>query len=341
MRRSARYWTTAVLLIAAGSLWLASRPLLEIETLGDVAENALPVPAPLNASEIEQRLLAVGLHPTGQLSDLGVEDHLARLEAGEVDAATLGAYADAIEALSATSADRGQALPPTLWDVSTPALRDAGWTVYTLTEALASEEGAVHVALLSDAYAAFLEHRPNALDGALALLPLSRAYVDTLPESARAERERHAQTDGQATLLIWQALLSGTSRHNPLTHRPLWSHGYVGHFSVPHIHQYATGEGLTASQVWGVEGFNPVFVGPPTNSNQVEHLGISALLQGVAHVPGAVLTATESFEVFIDHEDPAAAQADRALNEAVRTVLLPHIAGDPDALVSALAEALR
>lgn len=341
MRRSARYWIAAALLIAAGILWLASRPLLEIETFGGTAENTPPESVLLNASEIEQRLLAVGLHPTGQLSDLGVDDHLARLAAGEVDAATLGAYADAIEALSATNTDRGQSLPPTLWDVSTPALRDAGWTVYTLTEALASEDGAVHVALLSDAYAAFLEHRPNALDGALALLPLSRAYVDTLPEGARAERERHAQTDGQATLLIWQALLSGTSRHNPLTHRPLWSHGYVGHFSVPHIHQYATGEGLTASQVWGVEGFSPAFVGPPANSNQVEHLGISALLQGVAHVPGAVLTATEAFEVFIDHEDPAAAQADRALNEAVRTVLLPRIEGDPDALVSALAEALR
>ncbi|WP_299775109.1 hypothetical protein [uncultured Tateyamaria sp.] len=341
MKRAARYWIAAALLIAAGITWLASRPLLEIETFGSVVENAPQEAAPLNASEIEQRLLAVGLHPTGQLSDLGVDDHLARLEAGEVNALTLGAYADAIEVLSATSADRGQALPPTLWDVSTPALREAGWTVYTLTEALASEEGAVHVALLSDAYAAFLEHRPNALGGALALLPLSRTYVDTLPESARAERERHAQTDGQAALLIWQALLSGTSRHNPLTHRPLWSHGYVGHFSVPHIHQYATGEGLTTSQVWGVEGFNPAFVGPPTNSNQVEHLGISALLQGVAQVPGAVLTATEAFEVFIDHEDPAAAQADRALNEAVRTVLLPRIAGDPDALVVALAEALQ
>ncbi|WP_299751810.1 hypothetical protein [uncultured Tateyamaria sp.] len=341
MKRAASYWIAAALLIAAGILWLASRPLLRIETFGGVAENAPQETVPLSASEIEQRLLAVGLHPTGQLSDLGVDDHLARLEAGEVDTATLGGYADAIEVLSATSTDRGQALPPTLWDVSTPALRDAGWTVYTLTDALASEEGAAHVALLSDAYAAFLEHRPNALEGALALLPLSRAYVDTLPESARAERERHAQTDGQATLLIWQALLSGTSRHNPLTHRPLWSHGYIGHFSVPHIHQYAMGEGLTASQVWGVEGFNPTFVGPSANSNQVEHLGISALLQGVAHVPGAVLTATEAFEVFVDHEDPAAAQADRALSDAVRTVLLPGIEGDPGALVSALAEALR
>lgn len=46
------------------------------------------------------------------------------------------------------------------------------------------------------------------------------------------------------------------------------------------------------------------------NSNQVEHLGISALLQGMAHVPGAILTATEAFEVVVDHDDPAAAQAD-------------------------------
>ncbi len=341
MKRSAFFWLAAALLIAAGITWLVSRPLLRIETLRDLAEAVPPEPALLNASELEQRLLAVGLHPTGQLSDLGVDDHLARLEADKVDAATLSAYADAIGELSAVSADRGQALPPTLWDVSTPALREAGWTVYTLTEAMASDAGAIHVALLSDAYAAFLERKPNALEGALALLPLSRNYVETLPESARAERERHAKTEGQATLLIWQALLSGTSRYNPLTHRPLWSHGYIGHFSVPHIHQYATGEGLTASQVWGVDGFNPAFVGPPTNSNQVEHLGISALLQGVAHVPGAVLAATEAFEVFVDHDDPAAARADRALNDVVRTVLLPRMEEDPNALVSALTKALQ
>ncbi|WP_189371179.1 hypothetical protein [Tateyamaria omphalii] len=318
-----------------------SRSLLSIQVPKGAVEDASVAPAALRASDLEERLLAVGLHPTGQLSDLGVDDHLARLAAGEVTEATLTAYADAIEKLSFKSSERGQPLPPTLWDVSTPALREAGWSVYTLTEALASDAGATHIGLLSDAYAAFLKHRPNALDGALALLPLARTYVETLPESARAERERHAQTAGQATLLIWQALLSGTNRHNPLTHRPLWSHGYVGHFSVPHIHQYATGEGLTASQVWGVEGFNPAFVGPPSNSNQVEHLGISALLQGVAHVPGAVLTTVEAIEVAIDHEDPAAAMADRALNGVVRTVLLPRMEGEPNALVTALMNALR
>ena len=333
--------TLAALLMTAAIISFSQRPLLDIRLpQGEAIENP-PAVETTGASALEARLLAVGLHPTGLLNDLGIDGHMARLAAGEVDASTLDAYADAIETLSARSAARGQPLPPTLWDVSTPALREAGWTIYTLTDALASDAGAVHVALLSDAYSAFLAHRPNALEGALAILPLARAYVETLPEDARAEHEPHAQTDGEATLLIWQALLSGTSRHNPLTHRPLWSHGYVGHFSVPHIHQYATGEGLTTDQVWGVAGFNPSLVGSPSNQNQVEHLGISALLQGVAHVPGAVLSAVEALEVMVDHEDRDAAAADRALNRVVGEVLLPRMEGNPYALSVALADALR
>lgn len=324
----------AGLALAVVAFVMVQRPLLSIQVQQDNPSEEMADVLPGNVTALETRLLAVGLHPTGALSDLGVDDHLARLASGAVDGATLNAYADAIERLSARSAANGQPLPPTLWDVSTPALREAGWSVYTLTEALASDAGAVHVDLLSDAYAAFLANRPNALEGALALLPLARTYVEALPEEARAEREPHAKTEGEATLLIWQALLSGTNRHNPLTHRPLWSHGYVGHFSVPHIHQYATGEGLTPSQVWGVGGFDPTFVGPPSNSNQVEHLGISALLQGVARVPGAVLSAVEAMEVVVDHEDPAAAEADRALNAVVRNVLLPR-REEPAAVVAA------
>lgn len=330
----------AALVLAVVAFVLVQRPLLSIQVQQDLEAPATAELESVEMTSLETRLLAVGLHPTGALSDLGVDDHMARLASDAVDGATLNAYADAIEVLSARSAANGQPLPPTLWDVSTPALREAGWSVYTLTEALAADVGAVHVDLLSDSYAAFLANRPNALEGALALLPLARAYVEALPEEARAEREPHANTDGEAALLIWQALLSGTSRHNPLTHRPLWNHGYVGHFSVPHIHQYATVEGLTPSQVWGIDGFDPTYVGPASNNNQVEHLGISALLQGVATVPGAVLSAVEALEVAVDHEDPAAAEADRALNGVVREVLLPLREDPATVVVSALRTAL-
>lgn len=340
-----RVWIIVLCAVALAGIasvyWVVSHAGLSIEQFTN-AEDSNERPAMQgDVAAIGDRLLTVGLHPTGALSDLGVDDHLERLAAGEVDAATLLAYADAIETLSARSAARGQPLPPTLWDVTTPALLEAGWTVYSLTEALASEAGTIHVDLLSDAYGAFLGTRPDALEGALAILPLARTYVEALPEEARAEHAAHAQTDGEATLLIWQALLSGTTRHNPLTHRPLYSHGFVGHFSVPHIHQYATAQGLTPSQVWGVEGFNARFVGPPSNANQVEHMGISALLQGVAGVPGAVLNAIEALEVSVDHEDPAAASADRALNGVVREVLLPRVDDDPQDLVAALRAELR
>ena len=327
--------------VATLAVYLVSRDLLQIQTLRGTADAPRTQEQASNPNNVELRLLAVGVHPTGILSDLGVDDHMARLANGEVTASQLLSYAQAIETISQHTLKRGQPLPPTLWDVSTPALREAGWSVYSLTSALASDAGQIHVNLLSDAYAAFLQSRPNALRGALDLLPLARAYVTTLPEAARAERSPYARTDGEAMILIWQALLSGTTRQNPLTHMPLWSHGFVGHFSVPHIHQYATGKGATPSTVWGVQGFNPRFVGPASNNNQVEHIGISALLQGIAHVPGAVLSAVEALEVLVDHEDPAAAAADRALNRIVREVLLPRIEDDAIEIADALGAALE
>jgi hypothetical protein len=109
---------------------------------------------------------------------------------------------------------------------------------------------------------------------------------------------------------------------------------------VPHIHQYATGIGQTPGQVWGVEGFAPEFVGASSNANQVEHLGISALLQGVGNISQAVLEAVEVLEIAVDHEDPVAAAADRALNVVVRDVLVPRMEDDPQELASALREAL-
>ena len=340
MKRPAIFVFSIGLFVVCVSVWFLSRDILSIVPMRAPPDTALNAAGNDSLAAVQQRLLDVGLHPTGALSDLGVDDHLAKLEQGATTSEVLFAYAAAIEALTMRSAERGQALPPTLWDVSTPALLEAGWTVYSLTTALASDEGRIHVDLLTDAYGAFLKARPNALEGALALLPLAHGYVRALPEEARAEHEAHAKTDGEATLLIWQALLSGTSRSNPITHRPLWSHGFVGHFSVPHINQYATETGMSPSQVWGVDGFAPEFVGPASNANQVEHLGISALLQGVGNIPEAVLEAVEVLEIYVDHEDPAAATADRALNAVVRDVLVPRIDDDPQNLTAVLRAAL-
>lgn len=340
LRRIGLLGVTAGICAAAVIIWFRG-DLLAIRQLQSDGLS-LETSAELTAPEVvEARLLAVGLHPTGLLSDLGVDDHMERLASDEVTSEVLLQYADAIEALSQRSLGKGQALPPTLWDVTTPALRESGWTVYSLTIALASKEGEVHTDLLTNAYTAYLRTRPNALEGALSLLPLARAYVEALPEAARAERDLYAKTDGEATLLIWQALLSGTSRHNPLTHKPLWSHGYVGHFSVPHIHQYATDKGALQSEIWGVEGFDTTFVGAASNNNQVEHLGISALLQGVAGVPGALLNAVEALEVMVDHEDPAAANADRALNRVVQEILVPKVEDNPTEITEALRAALQ
>lgn len=334
MKRGTIVFLAIVVFGICFSVWFLSRDILFIETMKAPSVDSRAEVEDSDLAAVQKRLSDVGLHPTGSLSDLGIDDHVARLKQGQITAADLNAYADAIETLTKRSAERGQSLPPTLWDVTSTALIDSGWTVYSLTEALASEEGRIHVDLLADAYNTYLTARPNALKGALTLLPLADDYVRSLPESARAEHEAHVDTEGEAAILIWQALLTGTSRHNPITHRPLWSHGFVGHFSVTHIHQYATGMSLTPSQVWGVEGFDPVFVGPSSNTNQVEHLGISTLLQAVGHVSTTLLDAVEVLEIAVDHEDPAAAAADKALNVAVRDVLLSQKDGDPRSLAA-------
>lgn len=295
-----------------------------------------------DAESLARKLADVGLDATGTLGDLGVDDHLARLAAGEVTADTLLRYAEHIETLTALTRDRGQALPPRFWDVETGAMRNVGWTVYTLTHAMAQKNAEPHLDLLTDAWASYLRiGETSALDAALDILLLSRDYIAGLPDAARVEHAALADTDEKMALLTWQALLSGTSRANPITRRPLWSHGFIGHFSIPKIAQYAVGHGMTLGEVWGTSGFAPRYVGPASNDNQVEHLGISTLLQALVGVKPAELAGIEGFEVLFAGEDKEAATADNALNHAIAEVFLPLYETDFDAAVSALRETLH
>lgn len=291
-----------------------------------------------SVADIEKRLIGLGLHPTGTLGDLGVDDHLSRLDAGEVSAAELSQYATHIEMLTRLTTERGQALPARFWDVETEAMRQAGWTVYSLARVMTEQGGAVHLNLLIDAYRIYKERSSdNAVDAAMDILLLSREYIAALPPEARVEREEHANTNEKAALLIWQALLSGTSRSNPLTHKPLWSHGYIGHFSLPKIRQYEEGRGMGIGEFWGVKGFDPRFVGTDSNTNQVEHLGISTILQVLLGVTPGELALIEEYEILFDGEDPLMAAADEKLNEAIYRVFVPRFQTD----FSGAAEALR
>ena len=311
---------------------------LSIETLdAPVLQDAERAPEESTLLDIEERLLDAGLHPNGTLGDLGIDDHLGRLRSGEVSSRDLGIYATDIETLTRITAERGQAIPPRFWDVDLPTMREAGWTVYSLAHAMTGRGGEIHLDLLTDAYGIYKEsHAESAVDAALDILLLSKTYVTALPPGARAEREVHADTDEKAALLIWQALLSGTSRNNPLTHRPLWSHGYIGHFSLPKIRQYEEGRGMSVGDVWGVEGFDPVFVGTGSNTNQVEHLGISTILQAFLGVTPGELALIEEYEILFDGEDPVTAVADERLNEVIHRVFIPRYQTDFPGAVEAL-----
>ncbi len=63
------------------AMWLVNRKVLSIEPIDAPSETLFDTGREVDLASIEQRLLDVGLHPTGALSDLGVDDHLARLEA--------------------------------------------------------------------------------------------------------------------------------------------------------------------------------------------------------------------------------------------------------------------
>ncbi|NHW17351.1 hypothetical protein, partial [Escherichia coli] len=81
---------------------------------------------------------------------------------------------------------------------------------------------------------------------------------------------------------------------------------------------YDTGTGQNNSAIWGLSGFEDRFIGDPeNNTNQIEHMSISMVVQGILRDPVLILEAFEEFERLAGEANRATADADEALNAAV------------------------
>jgi len=135
---------------------------------------------------------------------------------------------------------------------------------------------------------------------------------------------------------IWQGFNAGTSRVNPLTGEALFSHSIIGHYSVAEMWRHAQGENLGISEVWGLSGFAPDFVGIPENANQIEHMSISTVLQLVLDEPIAALDGIEQEKVITGDANQREASADMALNNAIHRIMVASFNHDGLAAVEQL-----
>ena len=159
------------------------------------------------------------------------------------------------------------------------------------------------------------------------------AYVDEYHDkvmASPASPDDPSEVEGRvsAMLMVWQSLVAGSTRSNPLTGEPLFSHSIFARDNVATMYQYDLDQAMSVSEVWGVSGFAPRFVGIPKNANQVEHMSISMVLQMVLDEPLVVLDGIEEEKVLLGHADEAEAQADMALNNAIHREFVPVFVSD-------------
>jgi len=176
------------------------------------------------------------------------------------------------------------------------------------------------------------------------------AYADSLAVLNACGTEKYGpipmvfwdvDTPAKSAIYLWQNLVAGTTRHNPLTHRAAYSHGFASRFNVATIWQYDVGVAMSVGEVWGVSGFDPAYVGPASNTNQIEHMSVSITAQAVLGEHLSTLAAFEGFETLVSHGTAAESIADEALNKAVADHFIPLFENDLRAAVASLRLALK
>lgn len=279
-----------------------------------------------------------GLEDGPYLDATGVRGHLARLRKGDVDQKALETYARDLQQLNEITAEWGAPIPATFWDVRDSLMEEGNVTEYKLVNALAQPQLESYVSLMARSYERFKTFREkeakgaedSALDAALDILLLTIDYLDEtagpLPDDA-ADEEKLVRA--QQAVRTWQALIAGTTRYNPLTHEAMVAKTLSSRETVMAMWRHETGEEGGNSELWGVSGFAPKFVGSEANINQVEHMSISIFIQFVDGEPVVVLDLEEDKELLSGHStDEGMANADKALNNAAAGQFVPHFAND-------------
>ncbi len=268
--------------------------------------------------EIAEGLAGAGLHEMGLLHSTGIAAHQARWKQGQINADTLMQYAHDLNALNVLTAESG--LPAAFWDVQSEAMRTANVSEYAFVHTLSQPTYAPYIQFLSRCHAYTMEGRRRPQQSAVAtahhLLRESCAYVrGAYPLDMTAIRPR--LTARQQAIVLWQQVVTGAGREIPYVHRDAYTHGVWGRFNVVEMAQYATQTETGADAFWGLTGFDAHFIRDATNTNQIEHMTISALAQIVLRIPCLFLDVLEDAEWMLHKGTYQASQGDKALNRAV------------------------
>ena len=278
-----------------------------------------PIPS-TERDRLQGRLQDVGLSAQGRLQSTGIARHLERLEAGQVSPGDLSAYADNLQALSVLCELAGPRIPADFWDVRTPAMDAAGMDEYKIVAKMNRPEFAAYVSLLDRCFQHLetfkSEGKQTAVATALTLLQEAAVYVRAGHTTEMTALRPHLRPAQQA-IVLWQLLVVGTNRQIPFIHRDAYTHRYWGRFNVVEIWRFHANVDENADQTWGLSGFSERFIGDATNTNQIEHMTITALAQMVLGIPAPFLDVVEELEWMLRKGTKAASRADEQLNRTV------------------------
>jgi hypothetical protein len=307
---------------------------VQVQMAPGPASVAAPPSAPLpesEAAQVAERLRAAGLNETLILDDTAISGHVQRLQAGEVSKAALLQYADDLDYLNRFTAEQGGPIPTDFWDVRSQEMQANGWDEYNVVRQISVPEAEPYLLLLAQSYGRFLRFKAaealgedTAVDAALDMFAYVAEYQSTDGAPSDPSDDPVAKKGrADAMLMVWQSLVAGSTRTNPLTGKPMFSHIIFARDNVGVMHQYDVDRPMGIAEAWGVTGFAPQFVGIPENNNQVEHMTISMMLQMVMGESVLVLNGIEEEKVLRGQADQAEAQADMALNGAVHSEFAP------------------
>jgi hypothetical protein len=284
-------------------------------------------------NEAAAALRGVGLSEQGVLSSTGTARHVDRLAGGEVSAGLLLEYAGDLGAITQISRECGSAIPVDFWDVRTSEMVTAGMTEYSLARRLV-RDCPDYVRLLGNCWSALIAMRIDrsgtAVSTSLSILRNASNYAAAGGPMISTE-SRPSLSEAQRAVYLWQQIVSGTNRQIPYLRRDAYSHGMWARMIVVELWRYHVRATPTVDEVWGLTGFSQRFIGDGTNTNQVEHMAISAVAQCVLRIPVFVLDLVEELEWILRKGTHDASRADERVNGAVARFLLRDFrVNDPD-----------
>ncbi len=278
-----------------------------------------------------ERLAATGVSELPVLRSTGLKGHRQRLEAGDINVATLSQYAGDLQLLSATAAQAGTPIPIDFWDVRSGAMQAAAIDEYTLARKLAAPEFRPYIELLARCYGLLSEFKRaggsqrerTAVATALGILLEVARYIQG-GHPTEMTRTRPNLNSEQQAIFLWQQILTGTNRQVPYLGRDAYTHSYWGRFNVTEMWRYEIGEDISVDKIWGLSGFDYAFIRDPHNTNQIEHMAITSLAQIVLRLPVMILNVLEDLESLLRKASWIEGAADKALNRAVAREFCPY-----------------